>query len=156
MATSAESGAICRARSSGSSADSELALVQIHHRQIQQQRQIFRREAERVAVMIDRAGHVALAFQKLCGGVMRGGHFFDGQRRMRTSIGLHLRDIAEVNRVVVNYQARDVVITAHRVHMRRGNRRLAGSAGSGKEPKPSWSMRATMDFGMDISPAGVS
>ena len=109
---------------------SELALLQIKHRQIQQQREIIRREAERFAVMINRAGGVALAFQKLRGGVMRGGYFFDGQGRVRTSVRLYLRDVAEINSVVVDYEARDVVITAHRIHVRRGNRRFAGGAGA--------------------------
>ena len=130
MATSAESGAICRGALQRFERRSELALLQIKDRQIQQQREIIRREAERFAVMINRAGGVALAFQKLCGGVMRGGYFFDGERRVRTSVRLYLRDIAEVNSVVVDHEARDVVIPAHRIHVRRGNRRFAGSAGS--------------------------
>ena len=82
--------------------------------------------------MINRAGGVTLAFQKLGGGVMRGGHFFDGQRRVRASIGLYLREVAEINRVVVDYQPRDVVVTAHRIHMGRGNGRLACGCRAGR------------------------
>ena len=75
--------------------------------------------------MVSRAGCVALALQKLGGGIMPGGDFFDGQRRMRTRIGFQLRDIGEVNRVVMDHQPRDVVVPAHRIHVGRGNGRFA-------------------------------
>ena len=60
---------------------------------------------------------------------MRGGHFFDGERRVRTGVRFDLRDVAEIDRVVVDHQARDVVVAAHRIHVRRRNRRIACGAG---------------------------
>ena len=131
LATSGESGEMRRARSSGSSAAGELALVQVKHREIQQQAVIFRGEAESLAVMVNGGGRIAFADQKLRGGVMRGGDFFDGERRVGTGVCLQLRDIAEINGVVVDDQAGDVFIAADGIHMRRGNGRFGGGAGAG-------------------------
>src|SRR5579863_5225014 len=85
--------------------------------------------------MINRASRVALAFQKLRGGIVRGGYFLDGKRRVRTGVSFHLRDVSEIDGVVVDDEVRDVVVAAHRIHVRRGDGRFRGRAGGGSVAK---------------------
>ena len=88
----------------------ELAFAKIENGEIQQQADIVRSEDERLAILIDRVVGVAFGEQELRGGVMRRGNLLDGNCRARSRVGFELREIGEIDRIVVNGEAGDVFV----------------------------------------------
>ena len=90
----------------------ELALAQKEDREIQEQAEIFWGEVEGLAVVVDGAVDFAFGKQELGGGIVSGGNFFDGGRGAGAGVGFEARDVGEIDGVVVNGEADDIVIAA--------------------------------------------
>ena len=79
--------------------------------------------------MIDGAVDFSFDEQKLRGGVVRGGNFFDGAGGAGASFAFEARDVGEVDGVVVNGEADDIVIAADGLDFRRGDGRRFACVG---------------------------
>jgi hypothetical protein len=62
--------------------------------------------------VVDGAVNFAFRQQELRGGVVSGRNSFDGGWGAGASVGFEARDIGEIDGVVVNGEARDIVVAA--------------------------------------------
>lgn len=102
----------------------ELALPQVKDGEIEQQAHVIRRKDQRLAILGDGVVGVAAANQELRSGVVCGGDSFNRNCGTGARVGLELRDIGEVDDVVVNRAAGYFFITYDRLDLRRRNRRI--------------------------------
>ncbi len=125
--------------------------------EVEQQADIVGRVDQGLVILIDGRIDIALADQKLRGGVMRGGVLGDGERGAGARLGVGVRQIGEIDGVVVNGKVDDIFVAAdgcddRRRSDRRSRRRCSPRGYSEKLSRSMWS---TMVLGIENCPAGV-
>jgi len=119
-----ESGVMRRARSSGSRA----AVNWLSRRY---RTAIVRGERKSLAIVIDGGVNFAFGHQKLCRSVMRGRNFLYRSCAAGPGARFQLRDVAEIDGIIMNGEESNIAIAAHGIDLRSGNGRRGRSARGG-------------------------
>src|ERR1700693_2834594 len=95
----------------------ELVSAQIENGQVKQQSEIIGSERQGLSVMIGVYARIALAHKELSGRVMSSRYFFDCSGASRSRVVFKLGDVAKIDRIVMNSEASNIIISANGINL---------------------------------------
>ena len=101
----------------------EFTFAKIDHGEIEEKRNVIRRERQSLTVVRSGAVEIAFGEQELRGSVVRGGHFRDGRRISAARVNFEMEEICGIHRAIANRAGCRIGVPCADVHARRADRR---------------------------------